>query len=386
MVDVLALALPASQVFPPVRNLVYNYMLSSDPSHRRAALMMLGTCVEGIAEYLAQHMSDVWQIVDRGMSDADAEVRKAACTAIGCLCEHCEDECASRHGELMPAILTLLNEPVTQKHACIALDSMLEILPNDVEPYLNPIMERLVALLDTVPIEIKSVIMGAIGSAAHSSKERFLPYFQGTVSKVQQFLTLGDSVEEVELKGITMDSLGTFAQAVGKEAFQPYFADLMKQAFVFIGVGDARLAECSFIIFDVLSDVFGEDFAPYLPTVIPAIINSLQQAEHSLEDEKREWFLRLSCRGCFAHLCWCKKGMGTPQMLQPQATPPPPLSPSATPTTPHQTSKTSTSTSSSKPPRPFASKSKMRRAHWGRSSSLRSATFCRMWSRRRWSC
>ncbi|KAF8578209.1 ARM repeat-containing protein [Ramaria rubella] len=284
VIDVLALSLPASQVFPPVRMLLEQYMVSGDPSHRRAALMMLGTCVEGITEFLIQHMQDVWQIIDRGLSDADAEVRKAACTALGCLCEHCEEECAARHEQLMPAILTLLSEPTTQKHACIALDSMLEILPNDVEPYLNPIMERLVALLDTVPIEIKSVIMGAIGSAAHSAKERFVPYFQATVAKVQQFLTLGDAVEEVELKGITMDALGTFAQAVGKETFQPYFADLMKQAFVCLESGNPRLAECSFITFDVLADVFGEDFAPYLPTVVPAIIKSLQQPEHGLDD------------------------------------------------------------------------------------------------------
>lgn len=246
---------------------------------------MLGTCVEGVSEFLTQHMSDVWQIIDRGMADPDAEVRKAACSAIGCLCDHCEDECAGRHAILMPTILTLLNDPATQKHACIALDSMLEVLPNDVEPYLNPIMERLVALLDSVPIEIKSVIMGAIGSAAHSSKERFLPYFQATISKVQQFLTLENTPEVIELKGITMDSLGTFAQAVGKDVFQPYFADLMRQAFLFIGSGDARLSECSFIIFEVLSAVFGEDFAPYLPTVVPAILNSLQQAEHIVDED-----------------------------------------------------------------------------------------------------
>lgn len=284
----LALALPASQVFPPVRALVEQYMTSADPSHRRAALMMLGTCVEGIAEFLTQHMQDVWQIIDRGMGDADAEVRQAACTAVGCLCEHCEEECAERHAVLMPAILNLLNEPVTQKNACLALDSMLEILPNDVEPYLNHIMERLVVLLDTVPNDIKAVIMGAIGSAAHSSKERFAPYFQGTVAKVQQFLTLGDSVEEVELKGITMDSLGTFAQAVGKDTFRPYFADLMKQAFAYIESNNPRLSECSFITFDVLADVFGEDFAPYLSSVVPAILKSLQQPEHGLDESKRE--------------------------------------------------------------------------------------------------
>ena len=98
---------------------------------------------------------------------------------------------------LIPTILNLPNELVTQKNTCLVLDPMLDILPND----------------------IKAVIMGMIGSVAHSSKEHFVPYFQGTVAKVQQFLTLGDSVEEVELKGITIDSLRMFAQAVGKDTF-----------------------------------------------------------------------------------------------------------------------------------------------------------------------
>ena len=31
--------------------------------------------------------------------------------------------------------------------------------------------------------------------------------------------------------GITTDTVGTFAEAVGKEAFRPYFQDLMKLAF-----------------------------------------------------------------------------------------------------------------------------------------------------------
>lgn len=284
VMDVLALGLPASQVYPVVQSLLERYMVSPNPGHRRAALMMLGTCVEGIAEYLSQNIQVVWAVVDRGLADADADVRKAACTAIGCLCEHCEEECAARHAVLMPAILDLLNNPVTQKYACIALDSMLEIMPNDVETYLNPIMERLIVLLDTSPIDIQAVIMGAIGSAAHSAKERFTPYFQTTVSKVQRFLTGGDSTEEVELKGIIMDSLGTFAQAVGKETFRPFFSDIMAQAFLFLQAGNPRLSECSFITFDIMADVFGEEFSSYLPQVIPAIIKSLRQEEHVFDD------------------------------------------------------------------------------------------------------
>jgi importin-4 len=176
--------------------------------------------------------------------------------------------------------MTLVNDPGTQRSACAALDALLEILGDVIDQYLSLIMERLASLLETVPISVKSVIIGAIGSAAHASKEKFLPYFQPTMIHFQHFLTLVGEGEEQELRGITMDAIGTFAEAVGKDIFRPYFPDMMKQAFGGITLGSARLRECSFLFFGVMSRVFGEEFAPYLPEVVPALITSLQQAEH----------------------------------------------------------------------------------------------------------
>jgi len=245
---------------------------------------MLATSIEGIADHLTQNINDVWVVIDRGLSDSDAGVRGAACTAISCLCQYCEDEVKDRHAVLMPAILELMNDPATQRNAGISLDSMLEILQDDVELYLNSIMERLVILLETAPKDIQPIIIGAIGSAAHSAGARFQPYFEATIQKLQHFLVLGDSVEETELKGIAMDTLGTFAQAVGKDGFRPYFADVMKQAFVFLQSGNSRLSECSFICFGEMAEVFGEEFSPYLDNVVPAIITSLEQTEHGLDN------------------------------------------------------------------------------------------------------
>lgn len=70
--------------------------------------------------------------------------------------------------------------------------------------------------------------------------------------------------EETELRGIAMDTVGTFAEAVGKDAFRPYFADMMTQAFEGIKTGNARLRECSFLFFGVMARVFEDEFAPYL--------------------------------------------------------------------------------------------------------------------------
>jgi hypothetical protein len=74
-----------------------------------------------------------------------------------------------------------------------------------------------------------------------------------------------------------MDTVGTFTEAVGKDIFRPYNEPLMKQAFQGIELGSARLRESSFLFFGVMAGVFGEEFAPSLPAVVPSLIASLKQ-------------------------------------------------------------------------------------------------------------
>jgi hypothetical protein len=180
--------------------------------------------------------------------------------------------------------MTLVNDQATQRSACTALDALLEILHDFIDQYLQLIMERLAGLLDTAPLSVKAVVTGAIGSAAHASKENFLPYFQPTMDRLKHFLVLTGEGEEIELRGITMDAVGTFSEAVGKDVFRPYFADMMRQAFLGIDLGSARLRECSFLFFGVMARVFKEEFAVYLPNVVPALLTSCQQAEHGEEN------------------------------------------------------------------------------------------------------
>ena len=178
----------------------------------------------------------------------------------------------------------LLDDPVTQRSACTAFDALLEILGDTIHKYLPLIMERFVGLLDVAPISVKAVIIGAIGSAAHASGDKFLPYFHATIERLKPNLFLTGEGEEVELRGITMDALGTFAEAVGKDVFRPFFPDMMKQAFTGIATGNSRLKECSFLFFGVMARVFEEEFAPYLSEVVPVLMQSLKQDEKIQEE------------------------------------------------------------------------------------------------------
>ncbi|EPQ56762.1 ARM repeat-containing protein [Gloeophyllum trabeum ATCC 11539] len=282
-IDTLATQLPPSQVFPALRQLIQQYFSSPDANSRRGAMLALGVAVEGCSEFMTPLMDHIWPFVEAGLKDPDASVRKASCVAVSCLCEWLEEECAAKHAVLVPTIMQLVNDPATQRSACTALDALLEIMHDSIDQYLGLIMERLAVLLDSAPLPVKAVVTGAIGSAAHASKEKFLPYFVPTMDRIKHFLLLTGEGEETELRGITMDAIGTFAEAVGKETFRPYFPDMMKQAFQGLEMGSARLRECSFLFFGVMARVFGEEFAPYLPSVVPALVASCQQAEQGSE-------------------------------------------------------------------------------------------------------
>lgn len=280
VVDCLCTHLPPGQVFPALQTLVGQYYQSEDPANRRGAVLALGISVEGCSEYITPLLPGIWPLIESALQDRDAGVRKAACVAVSCLTEWLEDECVEKHATLLPMIMHLINDPETQKTACTALDGFLEILSDEIDQYLPLIMERLAGLLETAPLSVKAVITGAIGSAAHASKERFAPYFQPTMSRLQHFLVLTGEGEETELRGIAMDAIGSFAEAVGKDAFRPFFPDMMKQAFQGIEIGNARLKECSFLFFGVMARVFEEEFAPYLQSVVPPLVASCAQVEH----------------------------------------------------------------------------------------------------------
>ncbi|KAG8842257.1 hypothetical protein FRB91_004278, partial [Serendipita sp. 411] len=277
--DALATSLPPQQVFPRLHELVTQYSHDADSNKRKAALMALGVVMEGCSEFIRPHMNQVWPFVDNGLKDPDASVRKAACTAVGCITEWLDEECIERHAILIPGLLQLTADPITQASACTALDGLLELLGDIIDSYLPLLMTTFAQLLNTAPNKVRAVVIGAIGSTAHASKEKFLPYFKETIVQLAPFLKLEGEGEEEELRGIAMDACGTFAEAVPKEEFLPFYEDLMANAYQSVQSQSARLRECSFLFFGVMAGMFPEKFIPYLPNVIPAFLQSLKLDE-----------------------------------------------------------------------------------------------------------
>ncbi len=100
--DALSQALPPQQVFPVLTQQLQVYMSSPDPRMRKSALMAFGVSVEGCSEFIRPHVDQLWPVIDSGLQDPELMVRKAACIALGCLCEWLAEECAIRHEVIVP--------------------------------------------------------------------------------------------------------------------------------------------------------------------------------------------------------------------------------------------------------------------------------------------
>ncbi|CAG8743597.1 15757_t:CDS:10, partial [Rhizophagus irregularis] len=237
--------------------------------------------IEGCSDHMRPKFNDLLPLVCNGLRDPETIVRRGACIALGCLAEELDQEIASNHATLLPLLFDLMNDPNTEipKQACNALDAILEGLDDEILQYLPTLMERLLLLLDNGPNEVKTTVTAAIGSAAHAAGSEFKQYFPMVISRLLVLMTLNKNNDDMLLRGIATDTVGSVAEAVGKELIQPHVNEIMRLAIEGTHLDHARLRECSYCLFAVMARVFGEEFNIYLDTIVPQLLKSCQLEE-----------------------------------------------------------------------------------------------------------
>ncbi|QSL66265.1 hypothetical protein MERGE_000642 [Pneumocystis wakefieldiae] len=280
-IDILSISLPPSHVFIPLMNYIPQYLQSENPGYRKSALTALGVAIEGSSNFVSTQFSYLITLIITGLKDNHQVVKRAALLALGQFADELPDETSGWHSELMHILLELIldSHEETKKSALNTLDALLESLDSEsISDYFSCIMERLLGLFQSnSTFEIKSTVVAAIGSAVYAAQDLFTPYFERTIECFIPFLELKDSEDELELRGMVTDTLGTIAETVGKEKFAPYIEYVVQSAYRGMQIDYPRLRECLFCFFAILARLYKRDFAPFLHVVIPALIQSLDK-------------------------------------------------------------------------------------------------------------
>jgi importin-4 len=85
--------------------------------------------------------------------------------------------------------------------------------------------------------------------------------------------------EQPDLRGTVTDTLGSIANAVGKEKFLPYMDSSFSLAFSGLKLSSSRLRESAFCFFAVIAAVLKEELAHVLPQIMPPIFETLNQED-----------------------------------------------------------------------------------------------------------
>ena len=289
LLDYLSASLPPSQVIVPLLNVLPQYTASQDPEYRKAAVLALGMCVEGAPDFIATQISSIFPVVLQLLSDPEARVRQAALHTVAQLADDLAEDMGKEHSRLIPALIRLLDSrdgSDTWKAACNAIDAVLVgIDKKDVETYLPTLMPRLSEMFQRDDLKLKAAAVGGIGSTAHAAKDSFSPYFQAAMGALFPYISVKDSEDELDLRGVVVDAMGNIAEAVGMQAFTPYVEPLMQSAMEALNLGHPRLRETSFMFFSIMARVYREEFTPFLPNVTQALFQSLEQTETDIDVE-----------------------------------------------------------------------------------------------------
>jgi hypothetical protein len=298
LLDLLAESLPPSQVVVPLMHNLGQYVNNENPNYRRAGILALGMCVEGAPDFIATQMAEIIPLVLRLLNDHDVRVRQAALHGVARLADDLAEECAKFNKELIPALLKNLSSATSEgpkmspenvdivKAACSALDALFIGLEKEQAlAYLPDVMREVTQFFQFPDVKVQAAAVSAVGAVAGVSEDAFLPYFEPTMQALSKYMTLNNKEDddELDLRSTALGSIGFCADAVGAEKFQPYVEPLMRSTEEALSLGHSRLKETCYIFWSTLSKVYEAEFVPFLPGVIKALFESLQQDESDLE-------------------------------------------------------------------------------------------------------
>lgn len=293
LLDILASSLPPSQVVIPLLKNLGNYFSSQNPDYRQAGILALGMCVEGAPDFIATQLHEILPMVLHLLEDPELKVRAAALNGVARLADDLAEDVGKEHARLIPAMIKNFDlaannvQNAEDEHnlsiirgSCMAIDSLIEGLdPEDAGKYVPELLPRFSKLFDHEDLRVKEVAISAVGSIASAAETAFLPYFEQTMHALSPYVRVKDSQDELDLRGVTCDTMGKIASAVGGQPFEPYVLPLMEASEEALHLDHPRLRETSYILWSTMAKVYEEQFAKYLPGAVKGLQECLEQEE-----------------------------------------------------------------------------------------------------------
>jgi hypothetical protein len=280
LLDELAVAIPSKYIFHNIITFAARLTTSRNSVERKAGVTAIGLIAEGCHQPMRTNLGQLVPILVKACYDESRQVKEAATLALASFSEYLKPEVMDYYEQIIPALNGKLDDPTfeVREKICYTLDLFCQHLGDKITPFIQSIMNNLLALLTRGDRKTQEIALPVISATAMAAKENFLPYCTHLLPMMKQILEYKDNNDELLLlRGNAIECVGLIAVSVGKKHFAPYIDTFMNIAINSIKeINHAEMREYTYRFFENMATTLEEDFVRYLPIIVPSILHTIE--------------------------------------------------------------------------------------------------------------
>eukprot|EP01121_Diplochlamys_sp_Union-15-3_P008537 TRINITY_DN226_c0_g2_i1.p1 TRINITY_DN226_c0_g2~~TRINITY_DN226_c0_g2_i1.p1 ORF type:complete len:1104 (-),score=236.07 TRINITY_DN226_c0_g2_i1:54-3329(-) len=329
--DRLSLALGGDAIMPIIFDNIPKLLNNtSDWRHRRAGLMSISQIGEGCIDLMKPNLPNIVALILPRVRDSDPRVRWTAANALGQMATDFGPKFQKQfYKQVLPELVFLLDDvdhPRVQAHSAAALVNFFERFESRlILPYLDGLMSKFFSLIQTPKKILREHVLTGIAGVASSSGQHFIKYYDTIVPLLKSILRETRGKETRILRGKAMECFSIIAKAVTKARCLNDAKEVMELMHLIAKEGmtdDDPQREYMLQAWARLSECLKRDFTPFLPFVVPPILEAasvepMVRTTDINEDEDEEgWeFLDIADQRIAIHTASLEEKAGAINML-----------------------------------------------------------------------
>ncbi|CAK9160526.1 unnamed protein product [Ilex paraguariensis] len=153
----------------------------------------------------------------------------------------------------------------------------------EILPFLDPLMGKLLAALQSSPRNLQETCMSAIGSVASAAEQAFIPYAERVLELMKIFMVLTND-EDLRSRARATELVGIIAMSVGRTRMEPILPPFVEAAISGFALEFSELREYTHGFFSNVAEILEDGFSQYLPHVVPLAFSSCNLDDGSAVD------------------------------------------------------------------------------------------------------
>lgn len=258
--------------------------------HKFVGIMAISQTIEYLDEDEAEDkLGPIFKILLEKIKDQDFRVRFAACQAIGQIAlDHQPYVQLSFFKEVLPALINAFddNSIRVQSHASSAFINFAEeVQKENLLPYGDIVVQKLLGKINiNTPRLVREQAITAIAVTAGVLEEHFFKYYTAITPLMKEIIIKCTSKEERTCRGKAIECISIIGMSIGKDVFHGDGIECMNALLQIIQEPmdpDDPVKEYCDEALGRLCHALGQSFVPFLPTLVPILLRSLEQKFNS---------------------------------------------------------------------------------------------------------